>query len=57
MDGVGRLEQTNEDLWKSLNEKTTHIQRLEAQLARIWNSAPYRVMSAVRRPFRKEDRT
>jgi len=42
MDGVERLEQTIEDLWKSLNEKTTHIQRIETQLHRVWGSAPYR---------------
>ena len=53
MDGVGRLEQTIEDLWKALNEKTTHIQSLEAQLDRIWNSAPYRVLKLARAPFRK----
>jgi DNA repair exonuclease SbcCD ATPase subunit len=42
MDGVERLEQTIEDLWKSLNEKTTHIQRIETQLHRVWGSAAYR---------------
>lgn len=52
MDGVQRLEQTLEDLWKSLNEKTTHIQRLEAQLQRIWGSAPYRLLDGVRRLFK-----
>ena len=50
MDGVGRLEQTIEDLWKSLNEKTTHIQSLEKQLDRIWNSVPYRTMKLLRSP-------
>ena len=49
MDGVERLEQTIEDLWKSLNEKTTHIQRLESQLHRIWGSAPYRLLDGLRR--------
>lgn len=52
MDGVARLEQTIEDLWKSLNEKTTHIQRLEAQLAAIWKSLPYRVYKTLARPLR-----
>ncbi|MDG2150037.1 MAG: hypothetical protein P8N09_11000 [Planctomycetota bacterium] len=52
MDGVGRLEQTIEDLWKALNEKTTHIQSLEKQIDRIWNSLPYRVLNALRSPFR-----
>ncbi len=51
MDGVGKLEQNIEDLWKSLNEKTTHIQRLEKQLNRIWGSAPYRVWRGLRNPF------
>jgi hypothetical protein len=52
MDGVGRLEQTIEDLWKALNEKTTHIQSLEKQIDRIWNSIPYRVLSILRAPLR-----
>ncbi len=52
MDGVGRLEQTIEDLWKALNEKTTHIQSLEKQLDRIWNSVPYRALKVLRSPFR-----
>lgn len=56
MDGVGRLEQTIEDLWKSLNEKTTHIQGLEVQLERIWNSLPYRVLKVLRRPWRRGER-
>lgn len=53
MDGVGKLEQNIEDLWKSLNEKTTHIQHLEKRLKRIWSSFPYRVFNALRRPFRR----
>lgn len=57
MDGVGRLEQTIEDLWKGLNEKTTHIQSLEKQIDRIWNSLPYRVLSALRRPFRRRKKS
>ncbi|MCB9897285.1 MAG: hypothetical protein H6825_04715 [Planctomycetes bacterium] len=52
MDGVARLEQTIEDLWKALNEKTTHIQRLEAQLAIIWRSLPYKVYKTLMRPLR-----
>jgi DNA repair exonuclease SbcCD ATPase subunit len=56
MDGATRLEQNMEDLWKALNEKTTHIQRLEAQLSQIWASLPYRVYKAFRRPFRKGGR-
>jgi predicted nuclease with TOPRIM domain len=52
MDGVGRLEQTIEDLWKSLNEKTTHIQSLETQLDRIWNSLAYKMLKVARMPFR-----
>jgi predicted RNase H-like nuclease (RuvC/YqgF family) len=57
MDGVGRLEQTIEDLWKGLNEKTTHIQSLEKQIDRIWNRLPYRVLSALRRPFRRRKKS
>lgn len=53
MDGVGRLEQTIEDLWKALNEKTTHIQRLEGQLGRIWASIPYRAYKVLTLPFRR----
>ncbi len=52
VDGAARLEQNIDDLWKALNEKTTHIQRLESQLQRIWDSKPYRVFSAVRRGFK-----
>jgi hypothetical protein len=52
LDGVERLEQTIEDLWKSLNEKSTHIQRLERSLKRIWGSAPYRLLNGVRRLFK-----
>ncbi len=51
VDGAARLEQTIDDLWKSLNEKTTHIQRLEGQLKRHWESRPYRLYSALRRLF------
>jgi hypothetical protein len=59
VDGAARLEQNIDDLWKSLNEKTTHIQRLESQLHRIWVSKPYRMFNAVRRGFRSkpEDRS
>ena len=53
MDGVERLEQTIEDLWKSLNEKTTHIQRLESQLKRVWGSAPYRLYRWVMKLLRR----
>lgn len=55
MDGVGKLEQTIEDLWKALNEKTTHIQRLESRLGRVWESIPYRIYKTLRRPFRGRD--
>lgn len=55
MDGVGKLEQTIEDLWKALNEKTTHIQRLESRLSRVWESIPYRIYKTLRRPFRGRD--
>ncbi len=55
MDGVGKLEQTIEDLWKALNEKTTHIQRLESRLSRVWESFPYRIYKTLRRPFRGRD--
>lgn len=50
--GVARLEQTIEDLWKALNEKTTHIQRVESQLQRVWGSAPYRMLAGLRRLLR-----
>ena len=53
MDGVERLEQTIEDLWKSLNEKTTHIQRLESQLHRVWGSAPYRLYRWIMKLLRR----
>jgi hypothetical protein len=52
VDGAARLEQNIDDLWKALNEKTTHIQRLESQLQRIWESKPYRAFAAVRRGFK-----
>jgi hypothetical protein len=54
VDGAARLEQNIDELWKSLNEKTTHIQRLEGQLRRHWDSAPYRLYMALRRLVRKE---
>ena len=54
VDGAQRLEQNIDELWKSLNEKTTHIQRLEGQLRRHWDSAPYRLYMALRRLVRKE---
>ncbi len=53
VDGASRLEQNVEDLWKALNEKTTHIQRLESQLTRIWDSVPYRIYKTARKPFRR----
>ncbi len=52
VDGASRLEQNIEDLWKALNEKTTHIQRIEAELSRIWVSLPYRIYRTLTRPFR-----
>ena len=52
MDGATRLQQNVEDLWKALNEKTTHIQRLEAQLSQIWASLPYKVYKTLKAPFR-----
>ena len=54
VDGAARLEQNIDELWKSLNEKTTHIQRLEGQLRRHWDSAPYRLYMSLRRLVRKE---
>jgi hypothetical protein len=54
VDGAARLEQNIDDLWKSLNEKTTHIQRLEAQLRRHWDSTPYRLYASLRRLLRRE---
>jgi DNA repair exonuclease SbcCD ATPase subunit len=54
VDGAARLEQNIDDLWKSLNEKTTHIQRLEGQLRRHWESRPYRLYAALRRMARRE---
>ena len=54
VDGAARLEQNIDELWKSLNEKTTHIQRLEGQLRRHWDSVPYRAWMALRRMVRKE---
>lgn len=51
-DGASRLEQTIEDLWKALNEKTTHIQGLEAQLLRIRGSWLYRSFRRITRPLR-----
>jgi DNA repair exonuclease SbcCD ATPase subunit len=55
VDGAARLEQNIDDLWKALNEKTTHIQRLEAQLQRHWDSLPYRSYDSLRRLFRGGD--
>ena len=57
VDGAARLEQNIDELWKSLNEKTTHIQRLEGQLRRHWESAPYKVVMTLRRLVRKERKT
>ena len=54
VDGAQRLEQNIDDLWKALNEKTTHIQRLEGQLQRIWSSRPYRILDVLRKSVRKE---
>jgi predicted nuclease with TOPRIM domain len=54
VDGAARLEQNIDDLWKALNEKTTHIQRLEGQLQRIWSSRPYRLLDVLRRSLRRE---
>jgi len=54
VDGAARLEQNIDDLWKALNEKTTHIQRLEGQLQRIWSSRPYRLLDTLRRSVRRE---
>ncbi len=54
VDGAARLEQNIDDLWKALNEKTTHIQRLEGQLQRIWSSRPYRLLDVLRRSVRRE---
>ena len=54
VDGAARLEQNIDDLWKALNEKTTHIQRLEGQLRRHWESTPYRMYMSLRRLVRKE---
>ncbi len=53
VDGAARLEQNIDELWKSLNEKTTHIQRLEGQLRKLWESRPYRAYSALRRALRR----
>jgi hypothetical protein len=54
VDGAARLEQNIDDLWKALNEKTTHIQRLEGQLQRIWASRPYKLFDALRKSVRRE---
>ena len=54
VDGAARLEQNIDDLWKALNEKTTHIQRFEGQLQRIWSSRPYRLLDVLRRGLRRE---
>ena len=56
VDGAARLEQNIDDMWKALNEKTTHIQRLESQLDRIWSSVPYRAWRAVKKALRREKR-
>jgi len=53
VDGASRLQQTVDDLWKSLNDKTTHIRRLEQQLNKIWTSPPYRLFRVLTRPFRR----
>ena len=54
VDGAARLEQNLDELWKSLNEKTTHIQRLEGQLRRHRDSVPDRAWMALRQMVRKE---
>jgi len=56
VDGAARLEQNIDDLWKALNEKTTHIQRLESQLARIWASGPYRLWRLAKQSLRRDRR-
>lgn len=56
VDGAQRLEQNIDDLWKALNEKTTHIQRLEGQLQRIWTSRPYRLLDVLRKSVRRESK-
>lgn len=56
VDGAARLEQNIDDLWKALNEKTTHIQRLEGQLQRIWSSKPYRLWDTVRKGLKRGGR-
>lgn len=53
VDGAARLEQNIDDLWKALNEKTTHIQRLEGQLQRIWSSRPYRLWDTLRKGLKR----
>ena len=54
VDGAARLEQNIDDLWKALNEKTTHIQRLEGQIRRIYDTKAYRAWQALRRLMGKE---
>ena len=54
VDGAARFEQNIDDLWKSLNEKTTHIQRLEVQLRRIQETRAYRAWLALRRVLGRE---
>ncbi len=54
VDGAARLEQNIDDLWKSLNEKTTHIQRLEAQMRRMQESRYFRAWAAARRLLGRE---
>lgn len=51
-DGASRLEQTVEDLWKSLHEKTTHIQGLEAEVRKVKGTLAYRTYRRMTRPLR-----
>jgi len=51
-DGANRLEQTVEDLWKSLHEKTTHIQGLEAEVRNIKGTVAYRTYRWLTKPLR-----
>lgn len=53
VDGAARLQQTIDDLWKSLNDKTTHIRRLEQQLNKIWQSPPYKLFRMMTKPLRR----
>jgi len=54
LDGATRLQGNIDDLWKSLNEKTTHIQRLEGQLRRIQDKFLYRAWSKLQKRLGRE---